>query len=207
MNWKNFLSNKIIYRSICGVVIAALLVSVAAPVVRRAHAEPENPLLSSEIEDIEILHAGEAENLSKYASSLTNETQGEGNGQTGDSGQGNRAPGEGEEEDPVAEEEKEENVEGSEDPDSGPSLEQLSQSTVGTSQQSDPSGEEGQNDGLEGEEGGEEVELDLAAVMSWYKHGSQEKTIVCQPGSTVGKEIMTAQLQNEQLQMSFLLLF
>ena len=37
MNWKNFLSNKIIYRSICGVVIAALLVSVAAPVVRRAH--------------------------------------------------------------------------------------------------------------------------------------------------------------------------
>ena len=98
MNWKNFLSNKIIYRSICGVVIAALLVSVAAPVVRRAHAEPENPLLSSEIEDIEILHAGEAENLSKYASSLTNETQGEGNGQTGDSGQGNRAPGEGEEE-------------------------------------------------------------------------------------------------------------
>ena len=132
MNWKNFLSNKIIYRSICGVVIAALLVSVAAPVVRRAHAEPENPLLSSEIEDIEILHAGEAENLSKYASSLTTETQGEGNGQNGDAGQGNRAPGEGEEEDPVAEEEKEENVEGSEDPDSGPSLEQLSQSTVGS---------------------------------------------------------------------------
>jgi len=41
--------------------------------------------------------------------------------------------------------------------------------------------------------------------MNWYKYGSQAKTIVCQPGSTVGKEIMAAQLRDNRLKYDFVL--
>ena len=64
-------------------------------------------------------------------------------------------------------------------------------------------GEYGQEDGLIGEEGGEEVELDLAMVMKWYKYGSEPKTIVCGPSDKVSGNINTAQLKNNELEYNF----
>lgn len=64
-------------------------------------------------------------------------------------------------------------------------------------------GENGQEDGSQGEEGGEEMELALAAVMTWYKYGTQPKTIVCGPSERVGKTLNTAQLVNDELKYAF----
>lgn len=64
-------------------------------------------------------------------------------------------------------------------------------------------GEQGQEDGNQGEEGGEEAELDVAMVMTWYKYGSQPKTIVCSPEQGVYKTINTAQLLKNKLKYEF----
>ena len=59
--------------------------------------------------------------------------------------------------------------------------------------------DEGNDDGDEGEEGGEDLELDLAAVLTWYKYGTDPNTITCGPSSTVYKSINTAQLPDSTL--------
>ena len=62
-------------------------------------------------------------------------------------------------------------------------------------------GDDGQEEGLEGEEGGEEADFDIAMVMTWYKYGTQPKTIVCGPSDTVSGDINTAQLVNNELKL------
>ena len=64
-------------------------------------------------------------------------------------------------------------------------------------------GQEGQEDGIKGDEGGEETELDLAAVMTWYRYGTQKATIVCGPSESVTKSLNTAQLVNGMLKYDF----
>lgn len=64
-------------------------------------------------------------------------------------------------------------------------------------------GDDGQEEGLEGEEGGEEADFDIAMVMTWYKYGTQPKTIVCGPSDTVSGDINTAQLVNNELKYKF----
>ena len=64
-------------------------------------------------------------------------------------------------------------------------------------------GQEGQEDGNQGEEGGEEAEFDFAMVMTWYRYGTEPKTIVCGPSETVGKTLNTAQLANNELKYAF----
>lgn len=64
-------------------------------------------------------------------------------------------------------------------------------------------GDQGQEDGMEGEDGGDSEELDFAMVMTWYKYGTQPKTIVCGPSNTVSGDINTAQLIHNELKYSF----
>jgi len=64
-------------------------------------------------------------------------------------------------------------------------------------------GDEGQEDGLQGDEGGEELTLDLALVMGWYRYGSERRTIVCSPASEVSRTVNTAQLKNDILRYDF----
>lgn len=64
-------------------------------------------------------------------------------------------------------------------------------------------GEEGNEDGNQGEEGGEMLELDLAAVMTWYKYGNDPSTITCSPDRAVAKDLNTAQLKNDELRYEF----
>jgi len=65
--------------------------------------------------------------------------------------------------------------------------------------------DDGQEDGPKGEDGGEETELDFAMVMTWYKYGTQAKTIVCDPSGTVSGDVNTAQLINNELKYKFFL--
>ena len=63
--------------------------------------------------------------------------------------------------------------------------------------------DEGNDDGNQGEEGGEALELELAAVMTWYKYGTDPNTIACAPSSSVAKSVNTAQLNDSTLKYSF----
>ena len=42
-------------------------------------------------------------------------------------------------------------------------------------------------------------DLDLGAVLTWYKYGSQASSMVCAPEKEVGKRVLLAQLDNGKL--------
>ena len=65
--------------------------------------------------------------------------------------------------------------------------------------------DEGNNNGNQGEEGGEDSRLDVMAVLTWYKYGTQPNTIACGAGETVAKSINTAQLNENTLKYAFTL--
>lgn len=54
--------------------------------------------------------------------------------------------------------------------------------------------DEGNDSGSQGENGGDELELDLAAVMTWYKYGNQPQALSCGPSSTVNTAQLTGSL-------------
>ena len=64
-------------------------------------------------------------------------------------------------------------------------------------------GEEGNEDDQQGEEGGEELNLDLAAVLTWYRYGNEPKTLTCGPSKAVAKTLNMAQLKNSELKYRF----
>ena len=206
MLWKKLARSRWARNIICAALAAAVVLTLCLPVVRREEELPENPIPEAEVQQITALQTGEAESLSSYAAALSAQTEGKGGGQQGkqEGADGQGVPGENSDQSQsVSEEQQQENVEGQPKPEDGPSREQLSDAEVGTNEVPSEAGEQGQQGGEQGEEGGEDVELDLAAVMTWYKYGTEEKTIVCQPGSTVGKEILTTQLPNDLLRYRF----
>lgn len=207
MLWNKWTRSRWVRNTLCALLTAAVMASLTLPVLGRQEQLPENPIPAAELQEITVLQTGEAESLASYASALSIQTDGTGGG-TGDrSGKnGHGTPGEQSEQTQAAsEQEQQENVEGQPQPEDGPSTEQLSDATVGSETAPSEDGEQGQQDGEQGEEGGEEVELDLGAVMTWYKYGTEARTIVCQPGNTVGKEVLTAQLPDHQLRYGFTL--
>ena len=208
MDWKQWIKTKTVQRVGSIVLAAAVTISMGIPALNREHVPLENPILQEEIKEITVLQAGEGKSYASNSSTIDPDAEGTGGGQVaGETGaEGGSALGESSEASQgVSQEQKNENVQGTPKPDSGPSIEQLSQSEIGSQQQAEQQGEQGQQDGAQGEEGGEEVEIELGAVMNWYKYGNQAKTIVCQPGSTVGKQIMTAQLRDNKLKYDFTL--
>lgn len=208
MDWKSWIKHKTVQRVGSIVLAAAVTISMGLPALNREHAPLENPILQEEIKEITVLQAGEGKSYASNSSAIDPDAEGTGGGQVaGETGaEGGSALGESSEASQgVSQEQKNVNVQGTPKPDSGPSIEQLSQSEIGSQQQAEQQGEQSQQDGVQGEEGGEEVEIELGAVMNWYKYGNQAKTIVCQPGSTVGKQIMTAQLKDDRLKYDFTL--
>ncbi len=205
MNWNRLRMNKRARKAGCFVLAAALLAVTCLPVFQREQVSFENPILEESVEDIDLLQAGEAENLTDD-SRVDPSAEGDGGGQNGgESGnQGGNTPGEADEATEGADqEEKDENVESQQEPDDGPSLEDLSDTQIGVKPDAKPDGEMGQENGNQGEEGGESAELDLGAVMYWYQYGKDPKSIVCLPNETVGKEILTAQLSDNVLKYEF----
>lgn len=161
---------------LCLLLILAILVGLCYPGIALRTAQPENPLESEEISEITTLQM--SNNISDP--------------NTGDNSDGDAAEPRQPEETEPAETKPEETEPGAKEPEDT------------QSQMPDVSdGDEGQDNGNQGEEGGEETDLDLAMVMTWYKYGTQPKTIVCAPSEVVSKTLNTAQLVNNRLKYAF----
>lgn len=181
----------------CGVLICALLLSICLPLMGMRSAEPENPILDTAPQKITVLQAGQAPGHA-------------GNGEaesTGAAGSGGSADSEltGEQEQPDPEEtenqtEQGQNTQPEQQPKSKPQQEVLADAVIGTNTDSNK-GDEGEEAGNTGEadENLPETELDLGAVLTWYKYGSQASSMVCAPGESVGKRVLLAQLDGGRL--------
>ena len=64
-------------------------------------------------------------------------------------------------------------------------------------------GDEGNDDGNSGEEGPTLADLDLAAVMTWYKYGNEPNLLTCGPSESVTSSVNTAQIMEQLLEYSF----
>ncbi len=193
---KQFLSQrKWLTSVVCVLLSVALLTSVCLPILGMRTVEPENPILQAQAQDIEVLQAGSS-------------PAGSGNGETGSaegSGSGGQAESdrEGEQETPDPEEpEQQEPGRDSqqEQPQESPVLQELSEASIGTDTNLNQ-GEDGENAGNEGavDENLSAADLDLGAVLTWYKYGSQAASMVCAPGEAVGKRVLLVQLDDGKL--------
>ena len=181
----------------CGVLICALLLSICLPLMGMRSAEPDNPILQAAPHEITVLQAGQAPGHA-------------GNGEaesTGAAGSGGSADSEltGEQEQPDPEEtenqaEQGQDTQPEQQPESKPQQEVLADAAIGTNTDSNK-GDEGEEAGDTGEtdEDLPETELDLGALLTWYKYGSQASSMVCAPGDSVGKRVLLAQLDRGRL--------
>ena len=181
----------------CGVLICALLLSICLPLMGMRSAEPDNPILQAAPQEITVLQAGQAPGHA-------------GNGEaesTGAAGSGGSADSEltGEQEQPDPEEtenqaEQGQDTQPEQQSGSKPQQEVLADAAIGTNTDSNK-GDEGEEAGDTGEtdEDLPETELDLGALLTWYKYGSQASSMVCAPGDSVGKRVLLAQLDRGRL--------
>ena len=181
----------------CGVLICALLLSICLPLMGMRSAEPDNPILQAAPQEITVLQAGQAPGHA-------------GNGEaesTGAAGSGGSTDSEltGEQEQPDPEETENQTEQGQDtqpeqQPQGRPQQEVLADAAIGTNTDSNK-GDEGEEAGNTGEtdEDLPETELDLGALLTWYKYGSQASSMVCAPGESVGKRVLLAQLDRGRL--------
>ena len=173
MNWNSILHSRRVRAGLCVLLIIAIVLGLCLPGLRLETAAPENPLTGAPVRDITVLQLGEH-----------TDDANSGGTSAGDSTQPeDMDPPETEPVETTPQETRPEDS-ASEEPNTG-------------------EGGEGQEDGSQGEEGGEETQPDLAMVMTWYKYGTQPRTIVCGPSEAVSKTINTAQLMDQKLKYSF----
>lgn len=182
----------------CGVLVLALVLSICLPLMGMRSAEPENPILQAEPQEITVLQAGKAPGGAGSGDGA--ETSGSGaNGDTESDLQGDvEQPDPNEADNEAGQDTEPETV-----PQDQPTQPDYSEASIGTNTDS--------NQCDEGEEAGDTGEadedlplapLDLGAALTWYKYGSEPTSIVCAPGSTVGKRVLLAQLDNGYLPYS-----
>lgn len=156
--------------------------------------QPREPSPINQVEEMELLRLGDSD--------LEDE-------QTDETEEDSETGGLSEEEEMESEETAQEEPEDTSEPEREDSQPEETDSEERKPEEEEPQdpgtgdGDDGQEDGLKGEEGGEEADLDLAMVMTWYKYGTQPKTIVCGPSDTVSGNINTAQLVNHELKYKF----
>lgn len=201
---KHFFENKQVYRLCCALLCAAMILSVGLPAALRGSAQPEAPELTADSE-ITLLGGGDAASEFQTGQSATNvrAEAGETGGSTGAEG-GNRASAD---EDPSSaassNEQREENIDKSEPNGSAQSPERgqdaakpdYSNAEIGTTDGPETP-DDTTEDGNTGSDGEEESALDLTAVLTWYKYGSTASTIACSPDDSVGKKVLTSQLED-----------
>lgn len=193
---KLFLSQqKRLTSMVCLLLSLALVTSVCLPILGMTTAEPDNPILQAQAREIEVLQAGSAPS----GSGRSENSQGEGSGigsQTASDREGGIEqpdPDETEETEPGQESQQEK-------PQEKPVLQELSQAAIGANTDGSQ-GQEGEEAGSQGEadEDLEASDLDLGAVLTWYKYGSQAASILCTPGQAVGKRVLLVQLEDGRL--------
>lgn len=223
MAWKKTARSRTVQNTICAVLSVAIGLRVCLPVLQRQTAEPENPILQAQVQDITVLQAGEAE--TSYAGMLgTGTKSGEGseNGEsTGESGEISLENSDPQQD--ISQEQQEENTESEAEPNGErtetdtsaapsdtPSETQNDAPTENGTTVDTPdgegtgsNGETGWQEDTTGDEGGEAQPLDIGLLMTWLKYGTEEKTVICRSGETVKKKILTAQLRNDQLRYTF----
>ena len=187
------------------VLAAALLAGLCLPMVGRERVEPHDPL-SDEIKDIHITNLGESGggSFGEYGREVSGSLSGsEGAQQGGTSGQqGGDQPQSSDP--PVQPTEKPEDPQ----PEPSPPPEGGSKDPEPTGQPepkpSEPAqGDEEHTDDNVGEEGGKVTDLDLGLVLTWYKYGSEARTVVCAPEGAVKRTILKSQLHGDQLRYKF----
>lgn len=182
----------------CGVLVLALVLSICLPLMGMRSAEPDNPILQAEPQEITVLQAGKAPGGAGSGDGV--ETSGSGaNGDTDSDLQGDvEQPDPNEVDNEAGQDTEPETV-----PQEQPTQPDYSEADIGTNTDS--------NQGNEGEEAGDTGEmdenlplapLDLGAALTWYKYGSEPMSIVCAPGQSVGKRVLLAQLDNGYLPYS-----
>lgn len=181
----------------CGVLICALLLSICLPLMGMRSAEPENPILQAAPQEITVLQAGQAPGHAGNGEAESKDASGSG-GSTN-----SELTGEQEQPDPEETEnqtEQGQDTQPEQQPESKPQQEVLADAAIGTNTDSNK-GDEGEEAGDTGEtdEDLPETELDLGALLTWYKYGSQASSMVCAPGDSVGKRVLLAQLDRGRL--------
>lgn len=204
---------------ICVLLTLALLVSVCLPLMGMRAAEPENPILQAQLQEIEVLQAG-----TTPSGFGDGEGEGPGTGSEPDPDrEGNtiapdpnapeeQEPGDGDEPDqpepdqpepdePDQPEQTPPKPDASQTPEeSDPVIDALSQAPIG----SDTDGSQGQEGEVPGQQGATDEKLpasalDLGVTLTWYKYGSQAASMVCAPGKTVGKRVLLVHLNDGSL--------
>ena len=179
----------------CGLLVCALVLSICLPLLGMRAAEPDNPILQAEPQEITVLQAGNAPGHSGSGDGLN----ASGSGANGDTE--SDLTGEAEQPDPEeADSEAGQSTEPEPAPQEQPAQPDYSDLDIGTNADSN-SGSEGEEPGDTGEtdESLPLPDLDLGATLTWYKYGAQPAAIACTPGETVGKRILLSQLNNGML--------
>ena len=179
----------------CGLLVCALVLSICLPLLGMRAAEPDNPILQAEPQEITVLQAGNAPGHSGSGDGLN----ASGSGANGDTE--SDLTGEAEQPNPEgADSEAGQSTEPEPAPQEQPAQPDYSDLDIGTNADSN-SGSEGEEPGDTGEtdESLPLPDLDLGATLTWYKYGAQPAAIACTPGETVGKRILLSQLNNGML--------
>ena len=206
MNANSLLYNKILQICICFLLCAGIGGSLLLPAADMVRLYPENPLTQAQAEEISVFEIGE------HASDIPNIMM-----PTGDSASNKSSKSAGtadsdedmtgEEAEDLQEQEESEPDEQDSDDDSdkeaAPEADGEQEPGDDETAMDDGSGDEGEDAGLQGEEGGRELELDLAAVMTWYKYETEPSTIVCAPSNMAVQTVNTAQLTDNTLKYAF----
>ena len=181
----------------CGVLICALLLSICLPLMGMRSAEPDNPILQAAPQEITVLQAGQAPGHAGNGEAESKDASGSG-GSTNSELSGEQAQPDPEEAENQTEQGQDTQPE--QQPQGKPRQEVLADAAIGTNTDSNK-GDEGEEAGDTGEtdEDLPETELDLGALLTWYKYGSQASSMVCAPGDSVGKRVLLAQLDRGRL--------
>lgn len=172
MDWTSILYKGILRGGICLLLSAAIALGLVLPGTNMEPAEPENPLTDSSAKEISVLSVGE--NISQLNTIVVPS--------------GGSAP-------PTEPNETDSEETDPEETQPNPTIPQETESDDPDIDQ----GEEGNEDQNQGADGGKELNLDLAAVMTWYRYGNEAKTLTCAPAKAVAKTVNTAQLVNNEL--------
>ena len=181
----------------CGVLVCALLLSICLPLMGMRSVEPDNPILQAAPQEITVLQAGQAPGHAGNGDAESKDASGSG-GSTNSELSGEQAQPDPEEAENQTEQGQDTQPE--QQPQGKPRQEVLADAAIGTNTDSNK-GDEGEEAGDTGEtdEDLPETELDLGALLTWYKYGSQASSMVCAPGDSVGKRVLLAQLDRGRL--------
>ena len=190
---RKLLQNKITISVVNFLLIGALAISLLAPAADHVNAQPINPISEEDILPIDAVDLGVVAD-GALGQSIQNAGSDQSEGETGEEGSD---PGEEPQPEQEGQQEAEKDPEEQTDENYQEAPKPVPQPEEPDRPQENGEGEMEETD--EGEEGGEELEADLALVLTWYKYGTEPKTVVCEPNSGVGRTIQDTQLEDDRL--------